>query len=362
MCIGHRLAIFAFVYVGLVINPRVDHPWRAFPKNLMLDGWFRWDSGWYLRIVQRGYEFDPHEVQLPINCFPLYPLLVRGLAIITDNPFIAAFIISNVALLLACVLLYRLVDRKYGETVATNTLGLMLCYPFSFFMSAMYTEALFLLEVVGAFYFAQRNRWLLASICVAAASATRVVGILAAIPVALTYLQRISWRPSGLRTNILWLLVCPLGLGSYMLFLYLKLGDPLAFYRAQWVPGWGASFTVDGLRGVLVNAWNWQHIVEGTYDGIAISNVMFGALALLVCAVGYRQLGFAASLWGIVTMMISLKIWGCAGRYSSVIWPMYVGLALAIGGRRILLQSVIGGFCLLQALFVLMFTHGQPLF
>jgi len=362
LCLGNRLALFLLVFLGLSVNHTVSHPWRAFPHNLLLDGWFRWDSGWYLRIVQTGYNFTPGEVQLPVNVFPLYPLLIRALSVITGNPFIAGFLISNVALLFACVMLYRLVRRKYGETVAVDTLGLLLCYPFSFFMSAMYTEALFLMEAVGVFYFAYRRRWLLASVCAAAASATKVVGCISAMPLFFIYLQQANWRLANIRRNVLWLLLAPLGLVSYMVFLYRRFGDPLAFYRAQWVPGWGASFTYKGLRDIVVHTLNWKHLYEGDFDVIVMTNVTFGALALLVCLLGYRRLGWIMSLWAILTMIVSLRIWGCAGRYSSVIWPLFLGLALAIGKRRILFTSVITGFCLIQALLVLMFSHGQNVY
>jgi len=83
LCLGNRLALFLLVFLGLSVNHTVSHPWRAFPHNLLLDGWFRWDSGWYLRIVQTGYNFTPGEVQLPVNVFPLYPLLIRALSVIT---------------------------------------------------------------------------------------------------------------------------------------------------------------------------------------------------------------------------------------------------------------------------------------
>ncbi len=362
MCVGNRLALFVVVYLGLALDRDVSHPWRAFPKNLFLDGWFRWDTGWYMRIVERGYLFAPGEVQLPVNCFPLYPLLVRALAVLTGNAYVAGFVISNVALVMASILLYSLVRRRYGEVIATNTLGLLLCYPFSYYMSAMYTESLFLLEAVGVFYFAQRRSWLLASLCAAASSATKVVGCVTSVALLLAYLQYAHFRPREIRKSILWLGVAPAGLAAYMLFLYLRFGDPLAFYRAQWVPGWGGSFTFDGFKHVVLNAFHWSNFREGNFDSIPFVNIAFGALCILVCLVGFRHIGWVASLWGLLTMAVSLRIWGCAGRYSSVVWPAYLGLALAIGHRRILYQSVFTGFCLLQAVLAIKFTHGLPLY
>ena len=47
----------------------------------------QWDCGWYLGIVQHGYDAAPHLVdgwwQANWAFFPLYPLLVRGLDALT---------------------------------------------------------------------------------------------------------------------------------------------------------------------------------------------------------------------------------------------------------------------------------------
>jgi hypothetical protein len=359
LCIGNRLALFSFVYMGLVIERAVSHPWRAFPKNLFLDGWFRWDSGWYLRIAQDGYKPIPHDLQQPTNFFPLYPLLIRWFTSIIDNPYIAGFLISNGALVTSSVLLHQLVRRNCGPIVATRALALMLCYPFSFYFSAMYTESLFLLGAVGAFYFCQRSHWFLASICAAVAGATRLVGVLVILPVLLTYLQRCGWKLSNIRRNVIWLSVGLAGAGGHMLFLYLKFHNAVAFLNSQWVPGWGNEYTLSRLVGVVQNALSWRHLAEGSFDCLALINVTCGILAVLVCVVSYRRLNWITLLWAVLTMLISLRIWGSAGRYAGVVWPMFVGIALVTRGRPILYQTFVTGFCLLQALFAFMFTHGH---
>ena len=44
--------------------------------HLIIDGWFRWDTGWYLKIAALGYSADDGSIIFP----PLYPLLIRWLA------------------------------------------------------------------------------------------------------------------------------------------------------------------------------------------------------------------------------------------------------------------------------------------
>ena len=156
---GNRFALFLLCFLGLALVPTVTHPWRAFPRDLFLDGWFRWDAGWYLRVATQGYDPIPGDQQ-PTNFFPLYPLLIRLFAPLFGSPYIAGFVISNASLALAVVWLHRFVAREHGRDIADRTLLLLLCNPFAYAYSAMYTESLFLLGIAGAFVFATEERWL----------------------------------------------------------------------------------------------------------------------------------------------------------------------------------------------------------
>jgi len=359
ICVGNRLALFLLVYLGLVLDGNVDHPLRPFLKNLFLDGWFRWDSGWYLWIVEQGYKDVPDNVQQPSNFWPLYPMLVRLVQWGVGNPFIAAFLVSNGALLCSCVMLYRYLCRRFGEDVAARSVALLLCYPFSFYFSAMYTESVFLLGAVGAFYFSQRKRWLLASLCAAMAGATRLVGVMVVIPVALAYAEQHHWKLKEARRDIFLLPIGLAGTLGHMLFLHLRFGDWLAFLRSQWVFGWGDNSTWTRFLLVLDSATSWSRLAAGAFDAIATINVAFGALALLVCLAGIRRFGVTVAAWGVVTMVISLRIWASSGRYAAVIWPMYLGIALVTRKRPYLYQGIITAFCLLQGLFAFWFAHGH---
>ncbi len=359
ICVGNRLALFVFVYLGLVVSSDVDHSLRAFPFNRFLDGWIRWDSGHYFAIVNEGYQVIPDSLQQRSNFWPFYPLVVWLGDGIIGNPFITGLVVSNVALVCACVLLHRWALRKFGHDVATRTVTLLLSFPFAFFFSAMYTESLFLLAAVAAFYFSDRGRWLLASLCAAAAGATRLVGVLVVLPVALTYAEQHRWRLANFRRDSLWLPLGLTGTVGYMLFLQHRFGDGLAFLGSQWVPGWGNDSGWSRLVLLLGSVTRWPHLAMGQFDAIALVNLVFGVLALTVCLLGWRRMGVAACAWGVVTMLISLRIWASAGRYAVVVWPVYLGIALFTRRRPVLYQSAVVGLCLLQALLAFWFTHGH---
>src|ERR671918_1124925 len=175
----------------------------------------RWDAAWYLRIAESGYGGGDGRAAF----FPLYPLLVRAVA----SPFgaspeallVAAYAVALAAFLGALVLLHRLVSLELGRPLAKPALLLLAVFPAAVFFGAPYSESLFLLLAVGAFYAARTDSWAWAGACAAAASATRSAGVLLLLPPAMLW-----WGSRPRRGgNAAWLLLAPLGLAAYAAFL-----------------------------------------------------------------------------------------------------------------------------------------------
>ena len=57
---------------------RLTAPFGYF-GNLLAAPFARWDSVWYLAIAHGGYDHDPTRTAF----FPLYPVLVRGVGVLT---------------------------------------------------------------------------------------------------------------------------------------------------------------------------------------------------------------------------------------------------------------------------------------
>src|SRR5688572_21381971 len=193
-----RVVVFATAYVAQRVWPeRIRVPWRAFPDVLLLDGMLRWDSGWYWNIIEHGYQYVPGK-QSNVAFFPLFPLLswLGGLPLelLGMSPrrafFAAGLFLSNTAFFVALVGLHRLAQRTLGDVPAARAVWLLALYPFSFFFSAAYTEALALALAVWAFYLASRNRWVLAALLAALCTATRTPGIFLAPALALELLRQ----------------------------------------------------------------------------------------------------------------------------------------------------------------------------
>lgn len=196
--------------------------------------WANFDGEHYLSIAIIGYK------GLEQAFFPVYPVLISALA----KPFIydfftallystlAGILISNLSLLLALVILFDLLKIDYSEKTSFLTLVLILVFPTSFFLGAVYSESTFLLLTIGSFYAARKKHWLIASILGAVASATRIFGILLLPALILeAFQQKVPLR------KWFWITLIPVGLLSYMYYQWLTVGDPLAFYNLQKIVG-----------------------------------------------------------------------------------------------------------------------------
>src|SRR5580765_2078353 len=152
------LAVFMIGFV----NGRA--PLRHF-DNELLNLPVRWDAGWYLQIVTDGYRYVPGDptVQQNIVFFPAYPMLVRITGRLLGGDMIgyvaAGMVVSIASFFGALVYLYAFARERYDDDVATGAIWLLAAYPFAIFFGAIYTESLFLLGTVGAFYHFSRQEF-----------------------------------------------------------------------------------------------------------------------------------------------------------------------------------------------------------
>src|SRR4051794_38747701 len=205
----------------------------------------RWDSVWYLTIADSGYGGSTARAAF----FPLYPALVRAVGTLFGGShaalLVAAFLISLAAFVAALALLYRLTELELGRRPARPTLLLLAVFPAAVYFGAPYSESLFLLLAVGAFYAARTDRWAWAGACAGLASASRSAGLLLVVPLALIWWQS---RPR-LTRNAAWLLLAPLGIAAYAAWLGLVEGDAVRFLDVQ--EAWSRHLAVP-----LSGAWD----------------------------------------------------------------------------------------------------------
>jgi hypothetical protein len=355
-----RMGLLLLVYLSLIylpFNSNVPGTWRAFPNNLWLDGWARWDAGWYRIIAEQGYSDQPVlGEQRDVVFFPLYPLSIRALNVVTRNSFLSGILISNAAFGLALVLLFRLARELHGETVGRGAVLLLATYPWSFYFSAVYTESLFLLTAVAAFYFGERRRWALAAMCAACASATRVVGITVALGLCVLYLSQIGWAVRRVRRDALWLLLNPAGLAGYMLYLGWRFGDPMIFATSQNVEGWRQGVDLALAWRTIETSLSARAVLAGNYLAQPLTALLVIVVSVVLIAAAWRALGPAYTMWALLCLAVSLTIWTGAGRFSAVVFPLFIAAAWLLK-REIWIGAVAYLNTLLLALFAIMYSH-----
>lgn len=198
--------------------------------------WGGFDGVHYLNIAEKGYEYG-----LTQAFFPLYPILIKWLNLF-HSTLLTSLMISHLSFagfLYFFVKLGRL-DFKI-KTIQWSGI-LFLLYPASFFLFGVYTESLFLLLTAATFYFCRKKSFLLASVLVGLASATRLVGIFL-LPVILWEYYKVN-KPK-LLSLAGYSLIASSGLIFYLSYLQRRFNDFLIFVHSQ--PGFGAGRQVSEL-------------------------------------------------------------------------------------------------------------------
>jgi hypothetical protein len=357
--------------------PGVTAPLGGF-GDLILSPLARWDAVWFLSIANGGYD----GVDSPRHAFfPLYPLLSRAVAELGGGGatavLLASYAVSLAAFFAALVLLHRLTTLELGRRAAWPTLLLLCVFPASLYFGAPYSESLFLLCSVGAFYAARTGNWAWAGVAAAGASATRSAGVLLLLPLAFIYYRQHGRR---LRPDVLWLALAPAGLAAYAAYLGFAYGDPLSFSQVQefWsrsfagplVGAWdGAGAAFDGVRQLLSGSRDVAYFEQSAGDPfrVAVQNIgLFGFLCFAVVgAIGVlRRLPFAYGLYVVTALMLPLSYPVAAQplmslpRFVAVLFPLFMWLGAVCEERRMTDRVAIASAVVL-GLFVTQFATWQ---
>lgn len=221
----------------------------------------QWDAGWYKGIIEDGYLREPLAGGAANWAFfPLYPLLVRGVSSLTGLSTDPAGVATSVALLtVASAFAYRYLTRTRSRQVALVGVALLTLGPYSFYNYTLYSEPLFVCLVAVGLWALATDRIVTASVMGGLLSATRGVGVLFGVVILLHLVLhtdafdsiRSAFNSDGgslphaflatLRDRrVLSLAVVPIGLLSYMAYLWVHVGNPLAFVTVQ--SAWNRSF------------------------------------------------------------------------------------------------------------------------
>jgi hypothetical protein len=346
-------ALFAFYTFEPNRHPlaaRWDDPSVTRDLGAFTDVWARWDSVFFLRIAEHGYE---HAARSSTAFFPLYPAAVGLLGrVFLGHYVLAGIVVSLTAGLASFVLLYRLAEGRLGAEGARRAVLYLAIFPMALFLQAVYSESLYLLLSVAAFLLAERRRFLGVGAVCGLALLTRPVAI-ALLPA----LALIAWRSPGRRRNLGELAVAPLIFAVYPLLLWIQRGDPFEFLHAQgfWSRELSPAGPLGGIWEGLRAGWaGARQLVSGSHahaywpavtgtDPMRVAIINLECLAALVLfgvltVVAWRRFGAPYGLFSALSLAIPLTMpserWPLLSlpRFGLVIFPLF--LALASIGRN----------------------------
>jgi hypothetical protein len=341
----------AVVALGLVFSrkylPIATDVWSAGPF------WYhqllQWDSEWYFKIVTGGYQYngDPN-IEQNIVFYPLYPMLARGLVLISGiTPSDSLLLVANIAGLLAIVLLFKLVREEFGDRLALTTTALLSFFPTSVLLSAGYTEPLELLLIASFFLALQRKRYLPAALFAGLAVADRSTGIVL-LPVLVCEMWLNRNKKPFLPALVPCVLVATSGLWLFMIYLWSAFGDPLVFSEGQAAFHHGTSLVTrlvaalefEPFTRMFLNDWNpWGQdswftllfvgLIAVSWFRLPVSWTLFAMSVLLL-----PYLTLSGGPAGFVSM----------GRFNLVSFPLFVVLADLGQRAKWLLAGILGLF------------------
>lgn len=240
------------------------------------------DAYWYEKIADYGYPEIEQKEDLGFHYgsgfkqsewafFPFYPLMVKAFSNIPGFDVNLSFLfISVVFSVLGFVLFYIFLTGYFKDTKEALLITLLLmCFPFHYYFSVFYTEAVFFCFLIGGFVSIQQKKYRLTSLLIIPLTLIRPNGIILMIPLYLFMLENegllskknISFDKLFKKQNLIrsmYFLTAPVVFLLYGFYQQNMTGEFFAFSVAQ--KGWYREFMFPLLalfrEGNLANQFN----------------------------------------------------------------------------------------------------------
>lgn len=330
-------------------TPYQNIPYSDDPSSLnaFFFSWYRWDVPHFVAISAQGYAD-----KLNTAFFPLWPMLQRPVGLLFGGIFpgsyyIGGLLLANLCFYCALVLFYKLLLEHFDAAIALRALYYMAFAPYALFFFAGYTESLFVLLCIASFIVLQRGQprdWWFAGVLGFLTALTRSSGVFVAVPYLELYVQRFwisserakhSWRAK--LNALIPIVLIPLGVIAYLLYLYFTKGNAFIFSLAE-KNYWNRHFSFPWTTGYLVIkgffvAPSWIYLLEH------LVSFVFTLIPLLVLGFGWKRIPLHYRLFAATLAIFSLSfpLEGPSPllsqpRYLLILFPIFV--ILAIWGKR----------------------------
>jgi hypothetical protein len=320
-----RMAILAAAWLTMYII--VGREGQGF-GDTMLEMLKRWDANQFERIVENGYATRGDWQELIVYP-PLFPFTVRAVMFVIPSFLVAGLVVSALASVAAGYFIQAIVRVDGGDDAeASRSLWYFFVFPTAYFLAMPYSEALFMALLLGSFYFARRENWLLAGVLAAFCTATRLPGIVLVPALVVEALHQKHWRVLDLeRKQLAAFVLAPLGFVFFLWLNYYVQGDAFAFIDYQdkyWF--WHRVWPWEPLR----EAWLWLKSPPGfARASIYETRLASTAVVVILLLIGARWLRPSYHAFGWLSLITFLSGSNLISmpRYALTIFPMYFVLA-----------------------------------
>lgn len=362
-----RLFLFIIAFFApFVVNrwgnrfPYVEEQLISTKLPYWLWSWGNFDGVHYLKIAK-----DFYSAYYTQTFFPLYPMLTRLISLILfNNYFLAAFIISNLSLIGFIFIFCKLLILDGFKEKLKWILLFLFIFPTSFYFGGIYSESLFLLLLISSLYCARRKKWLLAGLLGGLASATRLFGLFLIVPLIYEWIiqYRDSKKSQKQLLNLMTLILIPLGLVSYMVYLYFQFNDPLLFWHAQ--PAFGAARSGGWIVNPFQVVYRYLKILfTVSLISIGFWNALFEFVSLIfvswILIIGHiRRLRPSYLMFSWISLIVPSLTGTLSSlpRYVLIIFPIYIILGTLKSFKIKIILSLV--FLVLLLISALLFTRG----
>lgn len=317
----------AALFLLAVLAVRFLQPsWRAGLQPDFHDAapFFRWDALYYTHIAQVGYTILPDA-----SFFPAFPMLLRMIhAILPIRYDILAEVLSFFIAGFGTVLLAEIV-RKRWLTLHRGFLLVILLLPTSFVFLAGYAESLFWTATVIEFYALFQRRFVLSTVMVAIATASRPYGIVFLVPLLVAFIRERRWFAGAGAV-----LIAGMPIALWFIHLRQVLHDTLALLHSQALFGvhtaWSLPEFIDRLR-----AFATAQTQSPVYNLVTI-NHLAALIFAIVGMVGCWRLLPREWFWTMAVALVIVYTRGllqASNRHIFMLFPLVLGFISVLPWR-----------------------------
>jgi hypothetical protein len=197
-----------------------------------------WDGLWYLEIVRTGYpdSIPPNityeQLEARAAFFPVFPWTVRVVdRVLPGGDVFAALLVNFLLGAAAVVLIGVLARRLFSISVAARAMTLFAIFPGSYVLSFAYSEAALIVLAAACLLFLVDERWVLAGLAAALATATRPNGV--ALVAACAVAAFLAIRRSRDWSSLIAVVLSPFGFVATQVYIDGQVDERGAWFRVQ---------------------------------------------------------------------------------------------------------------------------------